>query len=384
MKISFLVRWLPPKIDGVGDYTWNLVCALRKQGIDADIFTSAEQEGHGLVNNDWVFPVIKKWDTDGILNAFRGKSPDWFCLQYVPQSYGHGCIAWQVPQIISSLKRKSRSNIAVTFHEFIWGWGIWPKDLFLASITRLQTRRMLLTIDSAITTCVRYRGILEKLANRHLKINVIPVGSNIEPVFLGLEESKAIRKQIFPDSAKVLGLFSRLSQYRNFPLALKTLKAARDKGIDAWLYLVGNIASSNPPMFNDLMRLAHKLGVKSHIVTTGVLPKEELSLHLKLIDVFIFPQSDGISTRNTALMAAIAHGLPIVSFKPLPGNFDNFSIPCGVLVNRQDEKSFIQAAITCLKDNTVSNSASTVNKDYYYNNFSWPIIAREYSQALRI
>jgi hypothetical protein len=137
MKIDFLVRWLPPRIDGVGDYTWNLACALREYGINVRVFTSREQQGSkGLLENECVFPIIGQWRPKAIIEALKvvkGYTPDWFCLQYVPQLYGRGCIAWQVPDILLELKKEFRCNIAVTFHEFIWNWGIGPKDLFLAA-----------------------------------------------------------------------------------------------------------------------------------------------------------------------------------------------------------------------------------------------------------
>ena len=131
------------------------------------------------------------------------------------------------------------------------------------------------------------------------------------------------------------------------------------------------------------MRLADKLNVKSQIVISGELSREDLSIQLRLVDVFIFPQIDGISTRNTALMAAIAHGLPVVSFKPQAGNFDNFYLPCGVLIDRGDEEGFIQAAVEYLKNSDNLSGADFVNSDYYYRNFSWPIIAKQYIKTLR-
>ena len=386
MKIDFLVRWLPPRIDGVGDYTWNLAWALREYGIDARVFTSREQQGSkDLLKKEWVFPIIRQWQPKAIIEALKtvtGPAPDWFCFQFVPQLYGRWCIAWQVADILAALKKEFRCNVAVTFHEFITNWGIGPKDLFLASTTHLQTKRMLLATDLAITTCVRYKDSLQCLSARPLPVTAIPVGSNIEPVFIAPEELITLRRKIFPGGAKVFGLLSRLSLPRNFPLAIKALEEARQQGLDAWLYLIGNVEPSNPKLFKDLMRLAEKIGVKSYIVATGELSKEDLSIQLKMVDVFIFPQIDGISTRNTALMAAMAHGLPVVSFKPKPGNFDNFYIPCGVLADRGDEEGFIQAAVECLKNSDNLSGRDFANSDYYYKNFSWPIIAKRYLEAL--
>lgn len=385
MKISFLARWLPPRIDGVGGYTWNLACALRELGIEVNVFCSEEQASEGLVKKEWVFPVIRQWQPQAVIEALKAvtkHAPDWFCLQYVPQLYGRGGIAWQVPSILAALKREFPGNIAVTFHEFISGWGIGIKDIFLAGITRLQTRRILSRINLVVTTCARYKDILKRLSPNPLPITAIPVGANVEPISISAEKLRELRRRIFPDAAKVFGLFSRLSAPRNFPLAIKTLRQARQQGLNAWLYLIGNVESSNPKLFKEVMGLAEKLALKPYIVTTGELSKEDLSVRLKMLDLFIFPQIDGVSTRNTVLMAAMAHGLPVVSFKPQVGNFDNFYIPCGVLADRGDEEGFIQAAVECLKDSDNLRDAAFANRDYYYKNFSWTVIAKRYIEAL--
>lgn len=386
MKIWFLVRWLPPHIDGVGDYAWNLTHALRKCGIDVCVFTSEEQKTKGLENNEWVFPVIKQWQPRAIVKSIKAvtghHTPDWLSLQYVPQMYNRWGIAWHIADILRALKKEFRCKTVVTFHEFIWQWGWGIKDIFLASITRLQTKRILSFTDSAITTCPRYKDALQCLLPHPLPIATIPVGSNIESVIIAPEGLMALRKQIFPAGAKVFGLFSRLAPPKNFPFAIRALQRARHEGLDAWLYLLGRVELSNPELFKDLMQLADDLGVKSYIATSGELSKENLSIRLKMVDVFIFPQTDGISTRNTVLMAAMAHGLPLVSFKPQPGNFDNFHIPCGVLADRGDEEGFIKAAVDCLKKSGNLSEAASVNSDYYYKNFSWSIIAKKYLQAL--
>ncbi len=51
-----------------------------------------------------------------------------------------------------------------------------------------------------------------------------------------------------------------------------------------------------------------------HLVTaTGDLAPEAISRHLQTCDVLVQPYPDGISTRRTTAMAALAHGIPLVS-----------------------------------------------------------------------
>lgn len=389
MEIDFLVRWLAPKIDGVGDYTRHIASSLRNSGVDARLFTSIIQGCEGEVENvqnEVVLRVINQWQPKAIVKALKavsGLKPDWLCFQYVPQMYGRWGIALQVPNILLELKREFRVKVAVTFHEFISGWGLNPKDLFLAAVTRLQTRRMLSLIDLAITTCSCYKNILSRLAPRSLTVVNIPVGANIEPVDIPLAGLEVFRNKFFPKHAKILALFSKLSPSRNFSLAVRALQRARQQDLDARLHLIGSVESSNPGLFNELIKLAEKLGIRQYITSTGELSSEDISIHLKMADVFIFPQCDGISTRNTTVMAALAHGLPVVSFMPRPGNFDGFNIPACILVDRNNEEGFIQAAVECLKKSDNSFMARQANIDYYYKNFSWRIIAEQYLKVMK-
>lgn len=385
MKIDILVRWLSSK-DAVGTYAWNLAQALRDLGAGVCLFTSDSEENNkaGLGQNEGVFPIIKEWRVKEVITALRKveNNRDWLCFQYVPQMYGQRGICWQVGDILFALKKEFRYKIAVTFHEIISSWGIGLKDIFLASITRLQAKRILSVIDLAITTCARYKDILQYLSSYNLPVAVIPIGSNIEPILITPEELLVLRRQIFPEGSKILGYFGRLSPFRNLPFALQALKRARQQGLDAWLYLIGNLESSNSRLFKELMQSADKLGVKPYIVVSGELSEEDLSKQLKIVDVFIFPQRDGISTRNTTLMAALAHGLPIVSFKPQAGNFDNFHIPCAKFVDIGNKEGFIEAAVECLKKSGDLSRIASLNSDYYYQHFSWPIIAKRYLEAL--
>jgi glycosyltransferase involved in cell wall biosynthesis len=49
------------------------------------------------------------------------------------------------------------------------------------------------------------------------------------------------------------------------------------------------------------------------ICATGELEQGSVSVHLQACDVFLQPYADGATSRRTSLMAALAHGKPIVT-----------------------------------------------------------------------
>jgi glycosyltransferase involved in cell wall biosynthesis len=269
--------------------------------------------------------------------------------------------------------------VAVTFHEFVAVRTPRLRDKALAALMSWQTRQVVRGCDLALTTCTRYARYLRALAPDALPIEEIPVAANICPVPATREAIDELRGRYSLGSKRVFGVFGRLSPWRNYQTAFRVLARARADGLDVVLLMIGNMERSNPGLFQELQALARSLSVNRDVVVTGELPSDAVSLHLRLVDVFLFPQGDGVSTRSTILMSALAHGLPIVAYKPEAGNFDGWNIPCAALVSPGDESGFVSAALRLLESNADDIS---VNAGYYEKHFSWSGIARRYLEAL--
>jgi glycosyltransferase involved in cell wall biosynthesis len=59
--------------------------------------------------------------------------------------------------------------------------------------------------------------------------------------------------------------------------------------------------------------IARQPTLADRIYASGALPGAELSRHLQACDVMIQPYPDGVTTRRTSAMMALAHGLPLVT-----------------------------------------------------------------------
>ncbi len=385
MKIAFLVYKIPPSFDGVGQYSWNLAEKLREWGHDTRLFTSRPSQPHPPAQPPWVHPDISSWDGPSVLRAIRsqGFDPDWCNFQFVPSLYGRYGICRQAAGIPLFLKRHSSCRVVTTLHEFLTPWRLHPRDFLLATISRQQTRRLLRGSTLALTTCRRYQDLLVLLGDGTCPVQVLPVGSNILNAPENPEKIQELRERHGLSGACVLGMFGRLSEARNFQTGLRTLTQAIQAGVPARLLLVGNTASSNPPLFRKLMDSAKQSGVDRFILSTGDLPVGQISAFLQLIDLFLFPQCDGISTRNTTLMAALAHGLPIVAYAPQSGNWEQPEVPGGRLVPQGNEAEFIRASLELLQDPGKQLRFSSANKLYFDRHFSWSSIARRYVEILQ-
>lgn len=385
MTIDFLVRYLPPDPEAAGVTVWLLALELRRQGVGVRIFTSVSYAGNEGVSAGWVFPVIASWGPGEVARAMRSApahAADWLCVPFVPQLFNRWGISWQVPGMLRMMKKERSCKIVVVFHEFVSQWGIGPKDIILAACTRVVTKRMLSIADAAVTTCGRYRDLLKRYSTSTFPVAVIPVSANIEPARIPKEQLEERRQSLAPGNAKMIAFFNRLISSHDSDLLLQVLGAARSKGFKAYLVLLGKVEESNPPIFRRLLKAAEKLGLREYIIVTGQLPSYDISAFLQMSNVFISVWSDGISLRSSALMSALAHGMPVVGFKPVAGNYDGFDIPRSRLADRHDDRAFIEAVLQCLREEEAPPGVSRINKDYYEKNFSWPVMARKYIGAL--
>ncbi len=376
MKIAFLTKSVPPVIEGIGEYTFNLAAEFIAQGMDARLYTSEGQNQTA----PWVYPVISKWEPKTVKQALEAFDPDWVSLQYVPQLYQRNGFCWAVASIPGYLKKQSRCKTSVTLHEFQTAFGFSPKKFIRACWLRLQTARILNGCDSAVLTCDSYKNILERAGQVNSLAN-IPVGATIMPHAFSNAEIEALKSKYQLGSCKVLGFLGRLASFRRLDAAIRILGEAKKKGIRAKLLLIGAVKSSNPSLYKELEDLAKSLGVLEDIVETKELPPEGVSGCLQCADIFLFPQQDGISTRNTTVMNALAHGLPILAYEPSAGNFDGYELPYGTLVKQGDEAGFILAALRLLQKNA-DFEAGAKQKLYFAEHFSWRRIALAYQKAL--
>jgi glycosyltransferase involved in cell wall biosynthesis len=83
---------------------------------------------------------------------------------------------------------------------------------------------------------------------------------------------------------------------------------------------------------------------KDSIYGSGELTPRELSLHLSACDVMVQPCQDGVSSRRTTVMAALAHGKPIVT--TIGGLTDSiWSVSQAVLLAPCEDTKGIAAAV---------------------------------------
>jgi len=74
-----------------------------------------------------------------------------------------------------------------------------------------------------------------------------------------------------------------------------------------------------------LQRLAVTLGISERITWTGYCSPTEVSAYLQASDFCVLPFPNGVSTKRTSFMTAMAHGLPVITTHKgtLPTSLEN-------------------------------------------------------------
>ena len=235
------------------------------------------------------------------------KAPGRLLVQWVPHGYGyramnlHFCL-W--------LWRRARigNRVELMVHEpfLCFGEGSRKQD-GVAAVHRLMIVILLRAASRVWVSIPTWVKHLQPYAlGRGLEFNWLPVPSNI-PVVSDPKAVREIRARYTNGSGSLVGHFGTCD--RNITdLLLKTVPQLLQNGRPQAMLLVGR--------GSELMRAAliqKEPALAPRVYATGPLAAPELSLHLSACDLMLQPYLDGVSSRRTSAMVALAHGLPVVT-----------------------------------------------------------------------
>jgi glycosyltransferase involved in cell wall biosynthesis len=352
-RIALVTQGSADRINAIAEYTAHLADALRHEGLQADLHRGSEGGRFVLAGE-----VLDSGED--LLRQMRGY--DAMVLQYNPFMYGRwGFTPW-LPLALVRLRRAApRPVIALMVHEpcvDMVDWrsvlmGLWQR-VQLASLVRCSDI-VFVSVD-AWTSYLR--GRRPSTAIIHL-----PVGSNL-PDKRESHDAERARFGVVPDGL-VLAAFgtghpARLSDY----IVVATNRLARS-GRPVTLLNLGHGAPGLAGL-DDRVKLHHP----------GRLPGHVVAARLASADIFLAPYVDGVSSRRTALMAALQHALPVVgtdgaSTDPLlRGATDALRLlPVG------NSESFADAVFNLAFNADLRLAMGRAARRFYEECFDWPVLA---------
>lgn len=314
---------------GVGAFTERLARAMAGMDHDVHVITHrearSELEGSARyslsqlkepLEREWglLHPVARRWSWSDVSRVAEvAKRYD---LNVLNVQYQAAAFNMRVPAInLAPWRLKGLATTVVTFHDLRVPY-LFPKA------GRLRTFVVRLAAKTSHGIIVTNNADRETVAGWTLdktKVIEIPIGSNIAVHSVTSEVVRDARRALgLSDEAFLLGYFGFLNPSKGADLLVKALEQLE---WNVHLVFIGGRTGSSDRQTNEQFvaqvdREMERGGLSDRVHLTGFLPDKEASTYLQAADLMVLPYRDGASLRRGTLMAALAHGRPVISTKP--------------------------------------------------------------------
>ncbi|MAU00794.1 MAG: hypothetical protein CL608_26920 [Anaerolineaceae bacterium] len=398
LKIGLVTGEYPPMEGGVGAFTAELAKALHQLGHTIHIITSREARppdaprtftsaGEPIpLEFAQLHPRINRWRWPSlavIADIVLRYELDVVNIQYQPAAFNMNSAAinflpWRL---------KNVAKTAVTFHDLRVPY-LFPKA---GRLRQTAVNFLARSADGVIATNPADHQALTDIfqrggattgraeAQRGKPIAQIAIGSNITVHPTNHIEIAEIRQSLEVGSDDVLlGYFGFLNESKGADTLIEALAQ-----LDGRFHLVfiggqtGASDSANNQAFLDGLRAQiEALGVSERVHWTGFLSDARVSAHLQAADMLVMPYRDGASLRRGTLMAALAHGRPLITTTPTAPTPELISGENCCLVPVGDVRA-LSTAVQTLSNDTELRGTLGQGAARLAEQFSWGKIAAE-------
>jgi len=313
MRVGLVTGEYPPMEGGVGAYTRELARAMVGMGHDVHVFTrkgahspeSSNDPGitvTGVVRSKWGWGTlgsIARWANENALDIIN--------LQFETAAFDmHPSIHW-----LGS--RLTPHPLVVTFHD------LRPPYLFpKAGFARTMVMKKLAQDASGVIATDRAD---ERELDSHCSLRMltwIPIGSNVRDELPPDFDRSAWRAKIGVSAGDLLiSYFGFLNESKGGLVLVEALKCLVDAGTPAHLVMIGGRAGASDPTNHAYAgrvdAMIAKTGLTERVTWTGFVDNTTLSCYFHSSELTALPYLDGVSLRRGTLMAALEHGMPIVT-----------------------------------------------------------------------
>ncbi|GIL15173.1 MAG: glycosyl transferase family 1 [Chloroflexota bacterium] len=321
MRVLFITGEFPPMQGGVGDCTNELAQALTKRGAEVLVLTSVSPQAPLATPSApvAVFYTMPHWgwsQRGALLKTIASLKPDIVHIQYQTGAFGQQPLINFLPRFIPPLGKKNGTGVAVTFHDLLPAY-LFPKAGALRDWVTFQLAR---GADAVIATNeADYARLRDNARGQGKWLALIPIGSNITPSEIPPQISRdRLRERLGVSATETLLVYFG---FLNPSKGAETLiQALYDLPRAKLLFLGGQTGASDATNVAYLERVKQEIrerGLEQRVLWTDFLPAAQVSAHFYASDICVLPYRDGASFRRGSIMAALAHGLPIVTTQPV-------------------------------------------------------------------
>ena len=382
MRIGIITGEFPPMQGGVGDFTQELSNELAALGHETHILTRTGCRSAELHPAYRVHPEIERWNWSLFARANRwikANRLEIVNLQYQAAAYGMHPAVNLLPRCLASIP------LVVTFHDLNVPY-LFPKA------GRVRWWAVLTLAQHASGVIVTNQEDLAKLEGRGLRSRptVIPIGSNISPAPpAGYDRSSWRESWGVQPQETLLSYFGFLNESKGgedlvqalhlLGLAARAEARAREIRPPVRLAMIGGRTGSSDPRnrayAEQIDALIARLCLQDQVLRTGYIAAEQVSASLLATDICVLPYRDGVSFRRGSFMAALAHGLPIITTSPTI-HLPELSHGDNVYLVPPAEPGALAEAVTVLRDNPALRQRIAAGASRLAHHFRWDSIAQ--------
>lgn len=348
-RVLLVAPELGRPVDGIADYAGHVADELGRQGLDAAFLhvprTRVRRE---------------------LLRRLAMGEAGVVFLQYNPFSWGRRGFAPRLLLDVLVLRlRRRRVRVVLGVHEaFVPISDV--RSLVLGLWQRVQLRLLLALGHSAVGMTEHLVARLRRMRPRRA-VAYVPVGSNL------------------PDASGAR-LAARGAGGLTDRLVIATMSTGHDSQLGG---LVAEAASAiaaraTTPVVVLLLgggnAIDPAIGGVERVISPGFLDAPALARAVASADVFLLPVVDGASTRRGSLMAALQHGVPVVS--TLTDRTDAVLRESAALALAQDGRAFVALACATALEPERRRALGEAGRELFARRFAWRAICDDLRPVL--
>lgn len=343
-----------------------LANALRSQGHEALLIAGrgAPAVGTLVVGDEWTTSALER-----LLRVIESAKLDHLALQYTPTAFSGG--DWRVDLALAKFWRNvsARMPTSLIAHETYYRTWSHPASFLLGTWHKFLLQNLAAASDRAYSAS---ELLIEEMSRWGLRRSPVrlPLGSHID---VSPADRATLRRDYgLNDCDLVLTLFGCGHNLRRMPRHFAALESKLHvSGIaHVWL-LLGGVPRE-------------LLSARARVLSPGWLSSETLSAHLQGSDIFLMPHLGGVSAKRSTLMAAMAHGLPVIGTR---GEMTDpfWSHVRGVaLFPEKAVEDFAERVVALCRDDVLRRSMGSQNLEYFGKHLTWRTIAAKFSNTIRL
>jgi glycosyltransferase involved in cell wall biosynthesis len=308
---AILTGEYPPQSGGVSDYTRLVAEGLASVGDEVSVYAPPQDIGPDLaVPGVHVHRLPDRFGLRGLCwldHELARDRPDRILLQYVPHAFGFKAMNLPLAAWIAARSRRV-TPVWVMFHEVAYPFVRRPlRHNLLAFVNRIMAHAIAGGADRVFVSIPSWAQLLSQVCPRAQPAEWLPVPCNVATTADPGAVAAAFSRYAPEPPASLVGHFGTFGRSITKLLGPCVVGLLRSEPLTRILF----IGRGSERYLFDIVAAYPELA--GRVSATGELSRAAAAAHLQACDLLLQPYGDGVSSRRTSVMAALANRIPVVT-----------------------------------------------------------------------